>query len=110
MKGKRMKKARGKLITKDPYTNVKYTTFCSRLLVKFKFCYHISARCTHEDRVQFNKAVIDLVVADYKTINGNGRANFCKNLQMEECPKILTIADKQKAKFNWKFDEMDKNR
>ena len=49
-------------------------------------------------------------MADYKTINGNGRANFCKNLQMEECPKILTIADKQKAKFNWKFDEMDKNR
>ena len=70
----------------------------------------ISVRCTHEDRVQFNKAVIDLVVADYKTVNGNGRANFCKNLQMEECPKILTIADKQKAKFNWKFDEMDKNR
>ena len=72
--------------------------------------YRILVRCTHEDRVQFNKAVIDLVVADYKTINGNGRANFCKNLQMEECPKILTIADKQKAKFNWKFDEMDKNR
>ena len=83
------------------------------LLVSYRFnliFFHISARCTHEDRVQFNKAVIDLVVADYKTINGNGRANFCKNLQMEECPKILTIADKQKAKFNWKFDEMDKNR
>ena len=79
-------------------------------VLKQKYFCHISVRCTHEDRVQFNKAVIDLVVADYKTINGNGRANFCKNLQMEECPKILTIADKQKAKFNWKFDEMDKNR
>ena len=86
--------------------NTQINTLCAHI----NSFYRILVRCTHEDRVQFNKAVIDLVVADYKTINGNGRANFCKNLQIEECPKILTIADKQKAKFNWKFDEMDKNR
>ena len=56
-------------------------------------------QCTHEDRIQFNKAVIELIETEYRSKNGNVRSRG----------KIMTIADKRKVKIEWKFDEMDIN-
>ena len=58
------------------------------------------ARCSHEDRIQFNKAVIEMIETEYKNIHGNVRAGG----------RILTIADKRKVIINWKFDQMDTSR
>ena len=58
-----------------------------------------SVQCTHEDRIQFNKAVIELIETEYRSKNGNVRSRG----------KIMTIADKRKVKIEWKFDEMDTN-
>ena len=55
------------------------------------------ARCIQEDRIQFNKAVIDLIESDYGHAKGN----------VPSRGRAMTIADKRKAKINWKFDQMD---
>ena len=98
MKGKKMKDSRGnESDIKNSHIFINYGI--NERVRKHVRTFFLLVQCTHEDRIQFSKNVIELIETEYRAKNGNVRSRG----------KIMTIADKRKAKIEWKFDEMDKN-